>query len=179
MKVDGLQIYDIASFHYNRFGWNKLFQVLGDSWGGHIAPILYDGQIGTGDSKAKGSRFHPIEKTLSEIDDGELEVRIYRLKGYTKDELMLANKWWLENIQGTDYDFWAYVGLGIKVLFVDSWQIDTGRESDWYCYEGTMKALEAVAGKQLMDVEVFTPRLFENFARRSKSIECLGNLKRR
>lgn len=176
MKASDLQIYDLALFHHNHFGWGGLFQILGGSWSSHIAPILYNKRIGTGDSKFNGSKFNPIEKTLSEIDKGKIEVKIYRIKEHTKDELILANEWWLDNVQGTGYDFWAYIGLSMKVLFIDSWQIDTGKEKDWYCYEGTMGALKKATGKPLMDVEVFTPRAFEKFASRSKKLECLGML---
>ena len=175
MNINNLKIYDILDVRDPGWSFNLLFRKVSGSWGGHVAPVIQKGgMIGMGNSHASGSEWQPLDRLEERLDNGEIDVRVYRPRYYTIGQLIRASNWWLQHVDGTGYDWWAYIGLAIKVLFWDSWQIDTGKESNWYCVEGAMDGLRFGAGIPLMDGEIYTVRALELFAERNKRLEFMG-----
>ena len=121
--------------HNKGWTWKLIRHVLG-SWGDHNAPILERyGELVIGDAKPGGAETTTLEKYQDEIDKGEIEVRVYDIPFVSFPERHWASAWWLNNVDGSPYDYMAFPRLILKALFGDWIPAAAGWEWAWWCTE--------------------------------------------
>ena len=98
-----------------------------------------------GESVPGKAKLTPVEDWNKRIANG-MGVRILRATHYSRIDRARAAAWWFENVRGSKYDWFAYVGLTARIAWekIPIW--DFGRERDWYCTEGWRDAFYEVCG---------------------------------
>ena len=71
---------------------------------------------------------------------GLYQVRLIVPEGYTQEMGRAAEEWWMDNVNGTRYDFLAYPRLMWKAYVGDWWGKAAGLEWNYWCSEGVRSA---------------------------------------
>jgi hypothetical protein len=139
MRIDPDKLLVGDIFHARSYGfWGRAIRHVLGSWGNHDAPVLeYNGRLVIGDSHPGGSVLTPLEDYQQRLDNGEIELRVYRVQHVTFAERHWASAWWIDNVLGSHYDYLAYGRLILKRIFGDVWKRAAGWRWAWWCTEGT------------------------------------------
>ena len=137
-------------------------KVLG-SWGNHdsIAVMRQDGSPAIGDVEPHRAHLTTIEKYNERIIKGEYTVKVLEAIGATVGDERLAAIWWMENIKGRSYDYWAFPRLLLKAIFGDWIPAAAGFEWAEWCTEGNYHAYLEGAGIDLYGKKSPTPMTTE------------------
>jgi len=103
--------------------------------------VPYRGNLYVGDAVYPRCKLTPIEDYDKEIQQGSIyNLRVLRVRVATTKQHELAAEWWLKNVLGTPYDWYAFPKLLTKALIGDLFECVAGMRWAWYCTEGVRDA---------------------------------------
>jgi hypothetical protein len=151
--------------HIRSYGWfgktiRKVLSCRGKYpvWGNHDAIFVQeDGVWWIGESEPPCAKLTPLKEYESLAEAGEIEVKVYDIKGATETQRQNAVQYWLSRVHGTLYDFLAFPRLFLKAWFIDVFQTDVGWEWAHWCTEGVAYAWDRGAKKPVWKKNNPTP----------------------
>jgi len=103
-----------------------------------------------GESKPYKARLTPLDTYEADFESGAaFNPRIFEVVGATEEEERKAVDYWLNDVDGTWYDFLAFPRLFIKAVLIDKFDYPAGWEWAHWCTEGVAEAFENALGRNI------------------------------
>jgi hypothetical protein len=106
--------------------------------------VEHNGRLWVGDSMYPRCKLTSLEDYDKALADGSIyNMRILRVRAATTKQHHDAAEWWIHNVLGTPYDWYAFPKLLIKAFLGDMFECVAGVRWAWYCTEGVMDSFSA------------------------------------
>jgi len=133
---------------------------LPDLWGNHTAIYIRDEQ-GVGDSEPLRANVHSLDWYESRMANLTLECRVHIPIGWSPERGIRASDYWMREIHGTYYDFWAFPRLLRKALLGQHHCSEAGKTWARWCTEGVGESYLRGAGLDIYQKRDPTPLTHE------------------
>ena len=143
-NLDALIPGDLLCRYTPDFIGSVIRRATGGKWN-HDALYLGDGLVGDALWGGDASENDISEWEDSCVSDG-CKVVVLRAIGITKEGGTESASWWIKNVCGRPYDYWALAQLGWSALWGRVDKAKFGAEASFYCTESCAEALHCGAG---------------------------------